>query len=129
MQRPLEKRVDESLGWIMSIREMSHTSGVPYPVFEWSFGQGDGFRGGELRAWPILGTLVFRDRRESEDWPFESVEKALAKVDEYGWGEPPHIDEVFQALLEARNQLPAKNKEDAERIFNELRQRWQGFLS
>jgi len=56
-------------------------------------------------------------------------ENGLAKVDECGLGEPPHIDEIFQSFLEAKKQFPAKNKEDAERIFDGLRQKWKALIS
>lgn len=121
-----------TLRWFMSIREMPHSSGFSYPVFEWSFGQENGIRGGELRAWITNGKLVFEQRRKEADgpneWSFDSTEEALAKIAEYGWGEPPHITEVFQILTEAKAKLPVKNAEEAKALFEELRQKWQALL-
>ena len=103
---------------------MPHQSGLSYPVFEWSFGRKDGIRGGELLAWPLQGLLVFQDRRGGLEWKYESVEEALEKVDEYGWGEPPYIDEVFQDTIDTKGQFPIESTEAAEAIFEELRQKW-----
>lgn len=127
MQRPLEKRVGPGLDWRMAVREMSHVSGVRYPVFEWSFGGEDGLRGGELRVWPLQGMLIFQDRRQSTDWKFQSIEKALAKINEYGWGEPPHIDEIFQDAITAHQKLQVEgvgSREEVEQIFQTLRAKW-----
>ncbi len=121
--------MSKKLSWHMSIREVPHDSGISYPVFEWSYGFKEGFRGGELRAWPIRGELVFRERREQDDSKFHTVEKALVKINEYGWGKPPHLDEVFQIMLATKAQLPAKGLENAKKIFNELRQKWQALIN
>lgn len=126
-----EKPTEEKLGWIMNIRDMSTaTQGFSYPVFEWSYGLKRGIRGGELRAWPQNGMLVFEDRRGPTDmpkggWKFNSVEEALAKINEYGWGEPPHIKEIFQDILGLKKKIPFKNREDAEKTFKELKEKWQ----
>jgi len=127
--RPLVKRVGGDAEWHISVREMPHKAGFSYPVFEWSFGRKDGIRGGELRAWPLQGHLVFTDRRESRDWKFTELEEALAKIDEYSWGEPPHIDEVFQDVLNTKKQLPAENVGAAKAIFEELWQKWEALAT
>lgn len=134
MERPLKKRVDSELKWFMSIRKMPHVSGFSYPVFEWSFGYKNGLRGGELRAWSLQGGLVFEDRRAPIEmpkygWRFKSIEEALAKIDEYGWGEPPYIDEVFQAMIEAKSRFPVECLELAERIFQNLKEEWSAIIT
>ena len=129
MERPLKKRVSAEADWAVKIVEMPHVSGISYPVFEWSFVREDGLRGGELRAWPLQGILVFQDRRGSMDFPFETVEGALGKIDEYGWGEPPHIDEVFQDIRETKKKFLAKSLEEAKQIFEELRQKWENLTT
>lgn len=73
------KKADEKLGWHMSIREIPHQVGISYPVFEWSYGYKEGFRGGELHAWPLQGLFVFTDRRERNNWKFQSAEEVLKK--------------------------------------------------
>ena len=132
MQRPLTKKVEDSLEWTMAVKERPHRDGFSYPVFEWSFGSESEFSGGELRAWPLQGTLIFQDRRESEPWRFQSVEEALAKVDEYGWGEPPNVDEVFQDALSTHNRLQeegVQGSEEAEKIFKELKEKWEALAT
>ena len=135
MKRPLEKRVNADLQWIMSVVEMPTNDGTSYPVFEWSFGAEDGLRGGELRAQPLQGILVFETRRgdsingERCPWTFDSIEQVLEYVDHFGWGEPPHIDEVFQDILNAQKKFPVKGKEDTEQIFQELRRKWEDLVA
>lgn len=129
MKRPLKQTVSSKMRWHMSVREMPHQAGFSYPVFEWSFGEQDGIRGGELRAWPLQETLVFQDRRESEDKRFESVEEALKVIDEYRWGEPPFIDEVFQDTVSTHQKFPVEDMETAKQIFQELRQKWEGLVA
>ena len=130
MDRSLEKEKQASteLNWIMSVRKIPHKKGFFIPVFEWSFGYKNGIRGGELRAWPLHGNLVFKARRESLDHKFESIEGALEKVDEYDWGKPPHIDEVFQDLLEIKERLPIKSLEEANQILEELKKKWEALI-
>ena len=127
-----EKQVEGKRGWIMSVLEMPTTQGPSYPVFEWSYGSKDGIRGGELHAW-IHGILVFEDRRPIDmpegGWKFKSVEEALSKINEYGWGRPPHIDEVFQDVIEAKKKLAASTKEETEKIFQELREKWKALVT
>jgi len=123
------------LSWIMSVRDMPHQAGFSYPVFEWSFGNKDGIRGGELRAWPLQGILVFEDRRAPTEmpeggWRFQTVGEAIEKINEYGWGNPPHLDEVFKQALETKAKFPLKSSkensvEEAKRIFKELQQKWE----
>ena len=134
MRKPSGKWVNPDLGWFMSIHEMPHVKGFSYPVFEWSFGSKDGLRGGELRAWSLQNMLVFEDRREPVEmpkggWKFKSVKEALAKIDEYGWGEPPYIDEVFTAMTETNNQFPVECLEIAERIFQNLKKAWAAVIA
>ncbi len=123
MQRPLEKRVSEELNWLMSVLEMPHDSGTSYPVFQWTFGAKDGIKGGTLRAWPFQGILVLDVRGDEEK--FDTTLSVLKRIDEYGWGEPSHIDEVLQDIQETKSKFPTRNIEEAQQIFEELRQKWQ----
>lgn len=129
MERPLKKRVSDALGWSMWLEELPHTSGLSIPVFRWSFGSKGESIGGDLRVFPHHGILTFQSRRSSIEGRFESVEKILAQIDKYGWGEPPHIDEVFQDAQDASVKVRAGDKEAAEQIFEELRQKWQTVAS
>lgn len=130
-----EKTTESKPGWNMSVRTAPTIHNISYPVFEWSYGFKDGIRGGELRVWISSGIFVFEDRRHpiempQEGWKFDSVEKALAKIeDEYGWGKPPHINEVFQDIIEVRKKFPMGSKEEAEKIFGELQKKWEGLLT
>ncbi|PIR01888.1 MAG: hypothetical protein COY73_01195 [Candidatus Nealsonbacteria bacterium CG_4_10_14_0_8_um_filter_37_14] len=127
MQRPLEKQVSDEFNWFMGVQEMPHTSGISYPVFEWSFGAKDGIKGGTLRAWPFQGILVFEVRGEEEK--FDSIKIALKSINEYGWGEPPHINEVLQDILETKSKFPVRDIEEAKQVFKELRQKWQTLVA
>jgi len=109
---------------------MPTEQGPSYPVFEWSYGFEDGIRGGELHAWPSHGgSLVFQSRREDYSQKFQSVKEALKGIEEYGWGKPPHIDEVFQDIIELQKKIPADTIEEAERIFKELRRKWESLAT
>ena len=126
------QQTGEKRGWFMSVQEMPRTKGAPYPVFEWSFGAEHGIRGGELRAWPLQGILVFETRRGEGPWNFSSVQEALVKIDEYGWGKPSHIDEVFEDVTKTRAKLRVegvKNDEEAKKIFEDLRTKWQALAA
>lgn len=126
MERPLKKSVGDDLGWTMNIEEMSHSAGFDYPVFIWSFDGPDGWTGGVLRAWAPQGIIVFTGR--GQVLIFDSLEAVLKEIEPYGWGEPLHIDEVFQDVMETRKKIPAPNKEEAVRIFEELRKKWTSLI-
>ena len=131
LSRPLVKRGHSDLDWFMCVREAEHTSGISYSVFEWSFGEEDGMRGGELYAYPIQKMLFFVDRRASESSmsEFKSVEAALTEIDKYGWGEPPHIDEVFQDVLAIQEELQRKGVENSKEIFLSLEEKWMNLIT
>jgi len=129
MKRPLVKRIKGEPGWVMRVREMPHQKGISYPVFEWAFCH-KGICGGTLRAWSLQATLVFEDTRESSgDWKFTSVEEALRKIDEYGWGELPLIDEIFQDLLDIKGEFPVDSLDRAKKIFDEFRGKWESMIA
>lgn len=132
MQRPLTKTVNTNLDWFMSVREMQHTEGFSFPIFEWSFGQREGFRGGEVHCWSLQCTYTFEDRRERRRFVFDSIENLLAKIDEYGWGKPPFINEVSRDIAVAKGKFKIEGVEDfeeLEEIFMELREKWQVLAS
>ena len=126
---------ESEMCWHMSVQEMPHKGGFSYPVFVWSYGFKKGIRGGELRAWSLQGIFIFTDRREPIEmpeggWRFETIDDVLAKLDEYGWGKPPHIDEVFKQTIEtnAKFPLPSDTEDpagEAERIFENITQEWK----
>ena len=124
LSRPLMKRGHSDLDWFMRVVELEHVSGIFYPLFEWGFGQENGMRGGELLVSPIHGKLIFQDRREAKPQIFESVEAALSKVDKYGWGEPPHIDEVFETALTTQAKLQKADIKGGMEILLALGEKW-----
>jgi hypothetical protein len=118
---------DQKMGWHMSVREMPHKEGFSYPVFEWSYGAKDGIRGGELRAWPLQRALVFETRRGEGPYGFDTVEEVMETISKYGWGEPPHIKEVWETIME----LPHPDFKDIKlikKISAELNQKWEALL-
>lgn len=125
LNRPLRKRVSEELDWSMNIYEMPHTGDTSYPVFEWIFGKE--VIGSKLRAWPFQGIFVLDVRREQDR--FCSVEKLLIRLNSYGWGEPPHIDEVFKDIMETKEMLPIKDIEGFREVSDKLRQKWEGLVA
>lgn len=143
-----ELAVKQEFDWYMSVKDMPHQAGFSYPVFEWSFGQKDGFRGGELQAWAPQGILVFQDRRDialtveerqshpvDEDGhtmkfdPDQSEKLIHILTEGYGWGEPPHFREILQDVTEAKAKFPVDSKEKAEKIFAELKEKWGVLVS
>ncbi len=113
---------------IMSVREMPNTQGFSIPVFEWRWESEKGIVGGELRAWILSGFLVFKSRRDTNELGFDSVEKALNEIADYGWKEPPHIREVFSDIAEAKKRFPTKTKEEVEQILSEIRRKWTALV-
>lgn len=129
------EKVETKPGWIMSVQEMPHRAGFSYPVFEWSFGFEGGIRGGELRAWPLQGILVFEDRRAPIEmpeggWVFRTIDEAITKINKYGWGKPPHLDKVFEQTLATKAKFPLKRSKkdpikEAKQVFKKLQQEWK----
>lgn len=123
-----QRAVEEKARWVMGVREMPHKSGITFPVFEWTWQSPNGMKGGELRIWP-QGNIVFKSSRESEEVPYDFDLGIFRKTveaedsDLHGFGEPPHLEEVFQAVSEAKKKFPAKSKKNTLQIFEELRQK------
>jgi len=121
----------QELSWHITVAKMPHKDGFSYPVFTWSYGAKDGLRGGELRAWPLQGILVFDPYRGEGPFKYEILEKAMAKIDEYGWGKPPHIDEVFAELQNIQKNFP-KSIIEAKNFFGEdgvLDKKWKKLVA
>lgn len=127
LSRPLKKRVDAELGWIMQVHEISHQSGLSFPIFEWHFCS-ELVLAGIVQAW-FQGFFIFQDRRKSSELRFDTVEDLLAKIDTYGWGEPPCIDEIFLDITEVHQIFPVRTKEEAQRILQDLQQRWESLIN
>ena len=125
--RPLKKRVDAGLSWIMQVRGMLHQSGLSFPVFEWRF-RSELVWAGTVQAW-FQGFFIFRDRRESSELRFDKVEDLLVRIDTYGWGEPPYIDEIFLDITETRQMFPVRTVEEAQRILQQLQQKWENLIN
>jgi len=119
----------QGLTWHLSLKDMPHKGGFSYPVFEWSYGYKDGFRGGELRAWPPQGILVFETRRGEGPFRFDNIDEAQAKVDEFGWGVPPHLDKVFQDIQATKSKFPVKGLDETVKIFGQLKEKWEALIS
>ena len=74
------------------------------------------------------GLLVFQEKNGSNSQGFRSIEGALRKLDELGWGEPPHIDEVFKDAQETSRKLGevgGSSSWDAGSILRELQGKWR----
>ncbi len=121
------KRVDDELKWSIDIQEIPHKSEVSYPVFRWIFGEKDGITGGKLHAWPFHGIFVFKVR--AKEIRFTSIENLLKEIDSYGWGKPPHIEEVFKDVIETKEMSPLKNLEEFKQVSEELRQKWSKLIT
>ena len=127
MNRPLVRRTSAGFEWIMKLREARTPNGISLPAFQWAFCSSTGMCGGIVYSVPFQG-LVFRSFPEMHEWTFRSVEKLLEKLDEYGWGEPPYIDEVFQGALWTQLQFPVTTPEVAQNLFNKLQKEWATLL-
>ena len=128
---PLVRRA-EDFELHMSLREESLTGPLVFPVFRWSFGPPDNIRTDTLCGWPHQGSLVYHDQSigiSGEITYFDTLEEALAVVDEHGWGEPTHIYVVFMDMLDISAQFSEGIPEDAERIFAELREKWERLIA
>ena len=126
--RPLKKRVNSDAEWKMEARELPNQNGILYLVFEWRFcwnfpGIGISLCRGILQAW-FPGFFIFQHLKEPSEFRFETIDEALMKIDEYGWGEPPYIDEVFQDVKNAGRKPLTENPEAAKEIFQNLHQKW-----
>lgn len=130
MKRPLEKRGNEGFSWHMSVMVMQDEDGFSCPIFTWSFESvEDGLSAGWLQAWPLGPPFLFIDAaRESSLGEFSEVENALSKIDQYGWGEPPHIDEVFKDMMDVAEKFPIEGPEAARAIFEELQAKWENLI-
>lgn len=129
MKRPLENRVQGDPGWVMRVQEAVHTSGVAYPVLEWTFSPQGDVSSGVLQFLSLPCTFTFQDSSAADELEFRSVEDALQKIDEHGWGEPPHIDEVFQDIRELQKHFPIQDLEAGREIFVELKRKWEEGLA
>jgi len=132
MSETKEKSEKVEAKWHMSVQQMPHQKGFNIPVFEWSYGQTKGIRGGELQIWPLQPMIVFKDRRESEPDIFKEsdmADKALAKVEEYGWGKPTCFDEVFKKMEVARENWPPEDVEEIKKVFGKLRAQWEALAN
>jgi len=115
-----EKKKEILPGWTIRVRET-----VSGPVIEWVY-CARLFPLGYLRIFPT-GLMDFRDYREEKDHYFIAVEALNEFIEkEYGWGEPPNLEEVYQHLIELRAQrrIPARNREDSLQVFEELKNKW-----
>lgn len=106
-------------GWTMCVKGI--TSYHPFPIFEWRY---DCLHvrvsGGELLTQMASCTFFFKKDGirggQHNKWKFSSIEEAMGKINQYGWVRPPFIDEVFQIMLFARDNLPKENGSER-RIF------------
>ncbi|MDO8474255.1 MAG: hypothetical protein Q7S62_01815 [bacterium] len=122
-------QVKRVLGWFMSVQYTHTRIGILCPVFRWAYGIKDGIGGGTLYTSPIHGTLVFQVAREDEEdaLAFLSVDAALRAIATYGWGEPPHIRDVFTDVTGAHEKFLdiRENREGITEIFTALTEKWK----
>jgi hypothetical protein len=123
-KKTAKRAEEEGPAWHMTVRNMPHKEGFSYPVFQWSYGFKKGLRGGELRVWPLQEILVFEARRGEGPFIFHTIEEAMVKVNEYGWGEPPHLQEVFLDAQKLKAN-PPKNIKELKNFFAELKRKWE----
>lgn len=116
------EKVENELKWIMDVQEMPHKSSASYPIFRWSFGEEGGITGAKLHAWPFHGLFVFKVR--GNEIKFSSIQDLLKEIDSYGWGKPPHIEEVFKDITETKERSPLKGLEEFKQVAERLRQKW-----
>ncbi len=119
---------DES--WFMNLNQTRHRS----PIFEWRFANPQRHLR-VLRGYSCLGVLWFTDDKRSRDDTtqphhdiFHSVVETLTCLDRHGWGRPPYIDEVFEDARVMKAKIPFPNIETAERVCNELWDKWSKLL-
>ncbi|MFH0788788.1 MAG: hypothetical protein V2B13_14405 [Pseudomonadota bacterium] len=120
MDRPLKQSIEGT--WRCEVKDMPHGGGFSYPVLCWSFVAANGFVGGTLETWAPHGLFVFKSR--GEETKYDKLEDLLFSLIEFAWGEPPHLDDVFKDILETRSKMPVKSKEEAIKIFTDLRTKW-----
>lgn len=142
LRRPLIKEVDGK--WHMGTLEMAGIRGI---MFQWVFGSESedhyipsefhGYPAG-LTAWPVLGMMLLNVGDGARLLESESLEEILSRIDRLGWGEPPHIDEVFKDAREVFQLLGSVltghslKKEEVDRTFEEvleeLRKKWEALV-
>lgn len=111
----------------MQVQEISHPTGpLLHPVFEWSFFSGHACMG-ILQVW-IKGRFIFKDLQNSYEFHFNTVNKVLVKINVYGWGEPPCIDEVLQGAIDADQMFPTNTYSEAQRILSDLSHKWEKLI-
>ncbi|MCH7605315.1 hypothetical protein IID24_05000 [Patescibacteria group bacterium] len=131
----MQKSVAVDLGhevWHLRTFAMPHPRGFSYPVFQWHFTKEKGPRVGELRAWSLQGLFVFQERRDGSRSILTSVEEANIKVQAYGWGQPPYIEQVFAEMSGLHKNFPTEklgNLVAVNRAFQDLQDRWMEHVS
>jgi len=118
------KKVRGELSWSMDIQEMPSEGDFSSPLFCWTF---DGEDGVVLCAWPFHGFFIFKVR--GKEAKFTSIEELLKEIDSYGWGEPPHLQEVFKDVIETKEKSPADSLKEFTEVAEKLRQKWNSLIA
>lgn len=133
MERPLRRDSNKSGEWSLAVISRELSDKLTYPMLRWSFGMSPDSLEGRVIAWPFRhGAFTFRIIGEEEQLTFyeDKFEDLLEKIDEQGWGEPPHIDEVFQDMQESSQKLASTRGEPIEQqILDNLRIKWKRFIA
>jgi hypothetical protein len=98
------------------------------PVFGWSYRVGSIY-GGEVHAYPHLGLLLFQTRRGDYPDPGFSgdLKKVVKEIDSFGWGKPPHLEEVYNDV-EAASKMVKSDVNGFIEHCKELEKNWENYL-
>ena len=117
---PLKEPEGERGKWFMSLLSQDYDDGLVYPMFRWNFGESPDAPEAQIYAWPLAKPILFfYDVATRKEWRFYALDPLLAQLEKRGWGEPPHIREIFRDMPE---DVPTQEH------LNNLRTKWKKLI-
>jgi len=120
--------INQAGNWRIRIKKMPNNSQGFFPAVIWAHDP-PFCSGGELRTQIGKGALVLKKKEvrvgpgRPNTWRFPSAEKALEKIREFGWEDPPYVEEVFQIMLLVK-EGPRNHK-----LLENVQERWESLIN